>query len=129
MANWREIIISGSDADLRSVTSSQADIKTGFTASGIINPNADGTNSQVIQTEGSGNLRSVNKDSGVQGATGAADTQGNDGGDGNQGATGTQGTNDIVRKQETDGNQGTKGNVGTQGATGTQGTDGEDRLK
>ena len=52
MANWREIIISGSDADLRSVTSSQADIKTGLTASGLIYPSSDGSNSQVIQTDG-----------------------------------------------------------------------------
>ena len=59
MANWREIILSGSNADLRSVTASQADIKTGFTASGIIYPNADGSTTQVIQTDGSGNLSFV----------------------------------------------------------------------
>ena len=56
MANWRKIIISGSDADLRSVTSSQADIKTGLTASGLIYPSSDGSTNQIISTDGSGNL-------------------------------------------------------------------------
>ena len=67
---WKEIIISGSDADLRTVTSSQADIKTGFTASGLIYPDDDGTSTQVIQTDGSGNLSFVDKDSGEKGAQG-----------------------------------------------------------
>lgn len=47
MANWREIIISGSDAHLNSLNA-----ETSLTASGLIYPNADGTNEQVIQTDG-----------------------------------------------------------------------------
>ena len=51
MANWREIIISGSDAHLNSLNA-----ESSLTASGLIYPNTDGTNEQVIQTDGSGNF-------------------------------------------------------------------------
>ena len=64
MANWREIIISGSDAHLNSLNAD-----TSLTASGITYPDADGTNEQVLQTDGSGNLSFTDKDSGAQGAT------------------------------------------------------------
>ena len=42
MANWREIIISGSDAHLNSLNAD-----TSLTASGITYPDADGTNDKV----------------------------------------------------------------------------------
>ena len=74
MANWREIIISGSDAHLNSLNAD-----TSLTASGIIYPDADGTNEQVLQTDGSGNLSFTDKDSGAQGATGIQGTDGTDG--------------------------------------------------
>tara|TARA_R110002049_G_scaffold35209_1_gene113806 strand:+ start:293 stop:1207 length:915 start_codon:yes stop_codon:yes gene_type:complete len=116
MANWREIIISGSDAHLNSLNT-----ETSLTASGLIYPNADGTNEQVIQTDGSGNLSFVDKDSGAQGAVGAQGITGIQGTDGAQGTNGLKGEDGA---QGTSGDKGQKGEVGVQGLDGTQGTNG-----
>ena len=48
MSNWREIIISGSDAELNKLN-----VDSSLTASGLIYPAADGSNTQVLQTDGS----------------------------------------------------------------------------
>ena len=119
MANWREIIISGSDADLNKLT-----VASSLTASGLIYPESDGSNQQVLQTDGAGNLSFVNKDSGPQGATGAqgaSGTNGTNGAQGTQGIVGTQGIQGVTGIQGTDGS---KGATGTQGTDGTQGTAG-----
>ena len=63
MAQWREIILSGSNAELNKLN-----VTTDLTASGLNYPPADGTNTQVIQTDGSGNLSFVDNTSGAQGA-------------------------------------------------------------
>ena len=65
MANWREIIICGSDAELNKLS-----VDSSLTASGLIYPAADGTNEQVLQTDGSGNLSFTDKDSGPKGDKG-----------------------------------------------------------
>jgi hypothetical protein len=51
MPNWKKLIYSGSDANLNSLN-----ITNGLTASGLIYPSVDGDDSQVITTDGSGNL-------------------------------------------------------------------------
>jgi hypothetical protein len=51
MPNWRKLIVSGSDATLRSLN-----VTTAFTASGLIYPTIDGTVNQAIVTDGLGNL-------------------------------------------------------------------------
>ena len=58
MADWREIIISGSDAHLKTLNA-----ESSLTASGLIYPAADGSNTQVLQTDGSGNLSFTDKES------------------------------------------------------------------
>ena len=84
MANWREIIISGSDAELNKLS-----VDSSLTASGLIYPAADGTNEQVLQTDGSGNLTFTDKDSGPKGDKGQ---KGDDGAQGIQGTDGQKGT-------------------------------------
>ena len=101
MANWREIIISGSDAELNKLN-----VDSSLTASGLIYPAADGTNEQVLQTDGSGNLSFADKNSGPQGTTGATGTQG---ADGQKGEAGEKGIN---------GEKGEQGPTGAQGETG-----------
>ena len=51
MPSWKKVIISGSDAALNSLN-----VTTSLTASGIIYPTVDGTDNQVIKTDGNGNL-------------------------------------------------------------------------
>ena len=50
MANWREIIISGSDADLRSVSSSLTTIETALTSSGTtkLNLAVDSSETSIV---------------------------------------------------------------------------------
>ena len=65
MAQWKEIILSGSNAELNKLN-----VSTDLTASGLIYPAADGSADQVIKTDGSGNLSFVNNTAGAQGTTG-----------------------------------------------------------
>lgn len=51
MPSWKKVLISGSDAALNSLN-----ITAALTASGIIYPSTDGTNGQVLTTNGSGQL-------------------------------------------------------------------------
>jgi hypothetical protein len=51
MPSWKKVITSGSNAALNSLN-----VSTSLTASGIIYPTADGTNGQVLITDGAGNL-------------------------------------------------------------------------
>jgi hypothetical protein len=51
MPNWKKVIVSGSDAVLNSL-----DIITSLTASGLNYPTTDGTDGQVLLTDGSGEL-------------------------------------------------------------------------
>ena len=115
MANWREIIISGSDAELNKLN-----VDSSLTASGLIYPAADGSNTQVLQTDGSGNLSFADKDSGPQGTTGAQGAQGLDGDLGSKGDIGEKGIN---------GEKGEQGPTGAQGADGAQGVQGEEGQK
>ena len=51
MPAWKKVIVSGSDASLRSL-----DVTTSFTASGLNYPAADNGEESFIQTDGNGNL-------------------------------------------------------------------------
>lgn len=51
MPSWKKVIVSGSDATLNSLL-----VSTAFTASGLNYPSSDGTNGQVVTTDGAGNL-------------------------------------------------------------------------
>ena len=51
MPNWKKLILSGSDAELNSLN-----VTSTFTASGLNYPSSDGTDGQVIMTDGSGIL-------------------------------------------------------------------------
>ena len=51
MPNWKKVITSGSDASLNSLN-----ITTSLTASGLIYPTTDGTDGQIIVTDGGGIL-------------------------------------------------------------------------
>ncbi len=51
MPNWKKLIVSGSDATLRSLN-----VTTALTASGLIYPTTDGLVNQSIVTDGAGNL-------------------------------------------------------------------------
>ena len=101
MANWREIIISGSDADLRSVSSSLATIETALTSSGTtkLNLGTDVGVTDIVVAAADGTLYR-NDSLGLKGQKGEIGTQG------------------------TIGDLGGKGDVGPQGAIGTQGTNG-----
>ena len=59
MPNWKRVIVSGSNAALNSL-----EITTDLTASGLIYPTADGTESQSIITDGAGNLSFGNPSAG-----------------------------------------------------------------
>jgi hypothetical protein len=56
--NWKKLIVSGSDATLRSLN-----VTTALTASGLIYPTTDGLANQSIITDGAGNLLFGNPDS------------------------------------------------------------------
>jgi len=51
MPNWKKVIVSGSDAALNSLN-----VTTSLTASGLIYPDTDGVDGQVLKTDGLGNL-------------------------------------------------------------------------
>ena len=115
MANWREIILSGSDAELNKLN-----VDTSFTASGLKYPDSDGSADQVIKTDGAGNLTFTNNTAGPQGAQGTQGTTGT----GTQGTQGTQGIQGIQGVTGT-GDKGEKGNKGSQGIQGPSGDKGQ----
>ena len=139
MANWREILISGSDGVLQSLkTDNSIQVSGSIHLSQSIHDTNDntGTLGQVLSSTVSGSLW-VDAQSGPQGAQGpigekgglgAQGANGDLGSKGAQGATGPQGDKGQkgeVGAQGATGPQGNQGNQGIQGATGTQGTNGE----
>ena len=128
MANWREIIISGSDADLRSVSSSLATIETALTSSGTtkLNLGTDVGVTDIVVAAADGTLYrndslGLKGQKGEIGAQGVSGDLGSKGDVGPQGAIGTQGTNGTKGATGDKGNVGVKGDIGTQGETGTKG--------
>ena len=117
MANWREILISGSDANLQSLkVDNDALISGSIHLSKSIHDTDDntGTLGQVLSSTVSGSqwVDAQSGPKGAQGATGAAA----------QGTTGAQGAKGDAGAQ---GSSGEKGSKGQKGEVGAQGTDGE----
>ena len=118
MANWREIILSGSNAELNKLN-----ISTELTASGLKYPTSDGSNTQVLQTDGSGNLTFVNKDSGPKGEKGEKGDQGPKGSTGTKGQDGTKGSDGPKGEKGQKGQKG-QGDTGPKGEPGPKGDQG-----
>ena len=117
MANWREILISGSNANLESLQVDNDALVSGsihLSKSIYDTDDSTGTLGQVLSSTVSGS-QWVNAQSGPQGATGPEGAQGTIGAQGTTGTAGAQGANGAQ------GNKGQKGEVGVQGQTGTQG--------
>ena len=138
MANWREILISGSDGVLQSLkTDNSIQVSGSIHLSQSIHDTNDntGTLGQVLSSTVSGSLW-VDAQSGPQGAqgpigekgglgaqgvTGAQGATGTQGNQGNQGAQGATGGSGPQGAQGANGPQGNPGNQGAQGADGPQG--------
>jgi len=88
-------------------------------------PKTDGTNGQVIITDGSGVLSFSNAGAGPTGPTGPTGPAGPQGTKGEVGATGPQGPTGPTGPQGTKGEVGPQGTTGATGPTGPQGTKGE----
>ena len=126
-AEWKEVVVSGSDAHLNSLL-----VETDITVTGSVgikgtlkdSSSQPGTSGQVLSSTVTG-ISWVDADSGQKGEIGAKGVQGTDGLKGIQGADGLKGI------QGTDGLKGIQGTTGTatQGTTGTQGTDGLKGVK
>jgi hypothetical protein len=119
MANWRELIHSGSTAIL---TSLNTDLNVNVSGSLLISQSIidtdgnTGTLGQVLSSTVTGSTW-VDAQSGAQGITGAQGTQGIQGIEG----IGTQGTQGITGTKGDDGAQGITGQKGDDGAQGIQG--------
>ena len=128
MANWKKVIVSGSNAELAQLSlsdlSSQPSEGTVLTINdlGVIGTKegAAGTSG----SSGSSGTDGTSGSSGTDGTSGSSGTDGTSGSSGSSGSSGTDGTDGTSGSSGTDGTSGSSGTDGTSGSSGTDGTSG-----
>ena len=128
MANWKKVIVSGSNAELAQLSlsdlSAQPSEGTVLTINdlGVIGTKegAAGTSG----SSGSSGTDGTSGSSGTDGTSGSSGTDGTSGSSGSSGSSGTDGTSGSSGSSGTDGTSGSSGSSGTDGTSGSSGTDG-----
>ena len=129
MADWKKVIVSGSNAELAQLSLSDLSVQGSEETVLVISPaGVVGTRENASSSGSSGTSGSDGSSgsSGTSGSSGSSGTSGADGAGGSSGSSGTSGSDGSSGSSGTSGTSGADGAGGSSGSSGTSGTSGAD---